>query len=380
MARRADPLSYARAVAYVYFPAIPAGVLRPDVRAVREIEGALRIAERSGDNFALAFARMTLGVALVHRETAAEYERGERLLNEVTELFQRQGHNLSELPVVNVYSARDRARRGERDDAIVELRAIVDHLVREGQLLTWGIPATAVLVETLLDRGADSDVPKPRRRSPFWPSSATTGNCRCATSGCCGCGPWWPTAPATATSTRNSPTATWSWRWPWGSRATSCGRSRCRDRDPLRGRRTPRGATPATRRFGALRQRPGVAIVLEKRRGMGGIAQHADGGILVSGRDLTYAGPSGSRKTCCGPTGLVSHRTVPGFTCANTRQHGYASSAPRGLGIRPDAARRVRRLAVDAEGGVWLRSEVTAASRVSAPMGRSRRSSTCPVG
>ena len=158
MARRADPLSYARAVAYVYFPAIPAGVLRPDVRAVREIEGALRIAERSGDNFALAFARMTLGVALVHRETAAEYERGERLLNEVTELFQRQGHNLSELPVVNVYSARDRARRGERDDAIVELRAIVDHLVREGQLLTWGIPATAVLVETLLDRGADSDV------------------------------------------------------------------------------------------------------------------------------------------------------------------------------------------------------------------------------
>ena len=158
MARRADPLSYARAVAYVYFPAIPAGVLRPDVRAVREIEGALRIAERSGDNFALAFARMTLGVALVHRETAAEYERGELLLDEVTELFQRQGHNLSELPIVNVYSARDRARRGDRDHAIVELRAVVEHLIREGQLLTWGIPATAVLVETLLERSADGDV------------------------------------------------------------------------------------------------------------------------------------------------------------------------------------------------------------------------------
>ncbi len=158
MARRADPLSYARAVAYVYFPAIPAGVLRPDVRAVSEIEGALRIAERSGDNFALAFARLTLGVALVHRETAEEHDRGELLLSEVRELFQRQGHNLSELPIVNVYSARDRARRGDRDDAIVELRAIVEHLVREGQLLTWGIPATAVLVETLLDRGTDGDV------------------------------------------------------------------------------------------------------------------------------------------------------------------------------------------------------------------------------
>ena len=36
--------------------------------------------------------------------------------------------------------------------------AAVDHLVREGQLLAWGIPATGVLVETLLDRGTDDDV------------------------------------------------------------------------------------------------------------------------------------------------------------------------------------------------------------------------------
>ena len=38
------------------------------------------------------------------------------------------------------------------------MRAAVDHLVREGRLLAWGIPATGVLVETLLDRGADADV------------------------------------------------------------------------------------------------------------------------------------------------------------------------------------------------------------------------------
>ena len=35
---------------------------------MREIEDALRIAERSGDDLAVAFARMTLGVALVHRQ------------------------------------------------------------------------------------------------------------------------------------------------------------------------------------------------------------------------------------------------------------------------------------------------------------------------
>ena len=38
------------------------------------------------------------------------------------------------------------------------MRAAVDHLFREGQLLAWGVPATGVLVETLLDRGADGDV------------------------------------------------------------------------------------------------------------------------------------------------------------------------------------------------------------------------------
>jgi hypothetical protein len=38
------------------------------------------------------------------------------------------------------------------------MHAAVDDLAREGRLLQWGTPATGVLVETLLDRGADGDV------------------------------------------------------------------------------------------------------------------------------------------------------------------------------------------------------------------------------
>jgi hypothetical protein len=38
------------------------------------------------------------------------------------------------------------------------MRAAVDHLFREGQLLMWCVSATGVLVETLLDRGNDVDV------------------------------------------------------------------------------------------------------------------------------------------------------------------------------------------------------------------------------
>ncbi len=158
MARSADPLSYAMVVGYAYIAGIPFEVLRPDDSAVGEIEDALRIAERSGDDLAVAFTRETLGVALVHRHTAAERERGQKLLAEVSEVLRRGGYNLAELPLVNVYSARERARRGDRDEAIPLMRAAVDHLFRDGRLLLWGIPATGVLVETLLDRGADSDV------------------------------------------------------------------------------------------------------------------------------------------------------------------------------------------------------------------------------
>ncbi|HZC91926.1 MAG TPA: AAA family ATPase, partial [Mycobacterium sp.] len=158
MARSADPLSYATGVTYVYFPGIPCGVLRPDDSAVREVEDALRIAERSGDDFALSIARVTLGVALVHRQIAPECDRGQRLLAEVSEEFVRRESLLCDLPIVDVYLARERARRGDRNNAIPVMRAAADELVRRGQLLGWGIPATGVLVETLLDRGTGADV------------------------------------------------------------------------------------------------------------------------------------------------------------------------------------------------------------------------------
>jgi hypothetical protein len=158
MASTTDPVSHGWVVGYVYNPGIPLGVLRLDDSAVREIEDALQVAERSGDDLALSNARLTLGVALVHRDTAAERDRGQKLLAEVSDVFLRRGHNLGELPIVNVYLARERARRGDRDSAIPLMRAAVDDLVRHGQLLSWGVPATGVLVETLLDRGAESDV------------------------------------------------------------------------------------------------------------------------------------------------------------------------------------------------------------------------------
>ncbi|RDH78508.1 cyclase [Mycolicibacterium moriokaense] len=158
MARSADPLSYAIVVAYVYFPGIPLGPLAADDAAVREIEDVLPIIERSGDDMALVFARAIPGLALVHRHAESERERGRKLLEDANELIVRRGHSLSELRLVNVYMAREWARRGDHDEALAVMFAAVDELVREEQLLSWGIPATGVLVETLLDRGAEGDV------------------------------------------------------------------------------------------------------------------------------------------------------------------------------------------------------------------------------
>jgi len=158
MARSADPVSYTVVVTYVYFGGIPVGMLHPDDSAVGHIENALRIAERSGDDLALTLTRMTLGLALVHRGTHADCDRGQKLLAEVSDVLVRWGYLLAELSIANVYLARERARRGDRDGAIPLMHAAVDDLVREGQLLAHGIGATGVLVETLLERRADGDV------------------------------------------------------------------------------------------------------------------------------------------------------------------------------------------------------------------------------
>ena len=69
IARSTDPMSYTVASPMSTFMNTD-GALKPDDSAMREIEDALRIAERSGDDLAMDCVRATLGFALVHRQTA----------------------------------------------------------------------------------------------------------------------------------------------------------------------------------------------------------------------------------------------------------------------------------------------------------------------
>jgi len=158
LARNSDALTYAGAITYSYGTGIPTGALRPDDFAMHEIEDALRKAERSGDDFALAHTQVTLGAALVHRPTVLERDRGQQVLADVRDVFMRDRHHIADLPLVEAYLAREKARRGEHNAAIPLMRAALDDLTRRGQLLGWGVVVTGVLAETLLDRGSDGDV------------------------------------------------------------------------------------------------------------------------------------------------------------------------------------------------------------------------------
>jgi hypothetical protein len=158
MANKYDPMSAATVVGWTYTSGIIFGLLNPDDRVVHDIESALQNAERAGDDFALSQTQVTLGFALVHRPTAADRDRGQQLLADVTDLCLPRRQALCDLWLVNVYSARELVRRGDRDEAMPLMRAAIDHLFRGGRLLLHGIPSTGVLVETLLDRGTDEDV------------------------------------------------------------------------------------------------------------------------------------------------------------------------------------------------------------------------------
>ena len=158
MARNADPLTYATTFTYIYIAAIPLGVVRADDRTLDEIEAASKVAEQSGDDLAVSFARAVLGVALVHRDTAAERERGHMLLAETSDQWVSRRQNLCDLPLIEAFMARERVRRGDRDEAMPIMHAALDRLASEGQLLAFGVPATGILVETLVDRATDGDV------------------------------------------------------------------------------------------------------------------------------------------------------------------------------------------------------------------------------
>ena len=117
MTRSTDPMSHTAVIAYAYGFATAGGVRLADDAALREIEAALQRAERSSEDYVLGRARFTLGVALAHRASPAERERGLAVLGQVREMCLEGRFYRFSLAAVDIYTALERARCGDRDSA-----------------------------------------------------------------------------------------------------------------------------------------------------------------------------------------------------------------------------------------------------------------------
>jgi hypothetical protein len=155
MARNSDPTTVAFVVAWAYGMGILHGVLRADDSAVRASEEAVQTAQRASNDHALGLAECALGWALLNRDAAADRHRGLELMVQVREFSREHGPFL--VPVFDLLAARERARRGDRDAAIRVMRQAVDDLHQAGRLAP-GVFGTGMLVETLLERGAEGDL------------------------------------------------------------------------------------------------------------------------------------------------------------------------------------------------------------------------------
>lgn len=145
----ADPLSRATVIAYKYL-ATSRGVLLVDDEVLREIEAALRFAERSSDDMALTLLQMAYAVTLVHHgaDRSAGFERI-RLLRD-TCVEKRFALNI--VPLLNAYLAFGLADQGHEDLAVARLRVIADDMLRDGHLTNVEV-TLSFLAEVLLSQG-----------------------------------------------------------------------------------------------------------------------------------------------------------------------------------------------------------------------------------
>ncbi len=156
MARNTNPQFFALVVLWTYGAEIQYGVLRADDSALRASEEAVQIAERASNDSAVSVAEYTLGITLLNRGAATDRHRGLELMVQARDTWLRVGFTYI-VPITELLAARERARRGDRDATVAVMRQAVDELHQAGRL-GFGVWGTGVLVETLLERGAEGDL------------------------------------------------------------------------------------------------------------------------------------------------------------------------------------------------------------------------------
>jgi class 3 adenylate cyclase len=144
-------------LAVAYGGGISNGTLRANAAVLRETAAALEFAQRQGDDLALASAQLARGIALVQQDGPQRAE-GLDLLDKAREPAVLGRFNMPFLPHMDMEVAKQKARTGDLDGAIKLLRFAVDDEFNSGEMICRGA-VVAALVELLLDRSAQGDIP-----------------------------------------------------------------------------------------------------------------------------------------------------------------------------------------------------------------------------
>jgi adenylate cyclase len=128
----------------------------PDATALQETAELLEVTERSGDDLALACARFVRGLILV-RQGGPQRAEGFELLAQARESAARERFTMAVIEFIDLEVAKEKAGTGDVDGAIEIARAVAEAEFDNGESIIRA-PAVRVLVESLLQRGADDDV------------------------------------------------------------------------------------------------------------------------------------------------------------------------------------------------------------------------------
>jgi class 3 adenylate cyclase len=159
MARRSTPETLAAVGLWGYGFATHCGVLRADDSTMRILEEVVQTAEVASADVALSAAKYGLAGALLYRDAEVDRDRGLELMVQARDSWLRQQVCLQMVPNTELWVAREKAARGDCDAAIAMMRKTVDGMHRTGRL-THAVWGTSLLVETLLERGAEDDLPE----------------------------------------------------------------------------------------------------------------------------------------------------------------------------------------------------------------------------
>jgi hypothetical protein len=157
LARVFAPMGHPVVLVVAYGVGISNGTLRADAAVLRETAAALEFAQRQGDDLALASAHLVRGIALVQQDGPRRAE-GFDLLAKAREPAVQGRFNMGFLPLMDIEVAKQKARTGDLDGAIKLLRFAVEDEFDSGEIIYRGA-VVAALVELLLDRGAQGDIP-----------------------------------------------------------------------------------------------------------------------------------------------------------------------------------------------------------------------------